>query len=289
MDVLTLGEKKYVKASVIARDLGYTADYVGQLCRGGKVDAKLFGRSWYVNKDSIGDHKNTRYRSTQAKSVQAVRIHLEEAIKTETPKRELGRSLFYTHSQLKASPRYIGDEAPLIPSGTKKGSLTVELADAASVKIASSDDKYSFNAPKLPVVKFKGSLSLHEFTEPEAEVPEGTTLFHPKEVKKLTSEKKTHNLAISTKHSKDSKKVEEANALEVTEIDTPTSAVLVYEEAKEQSSSYSWSIFASTVISCAIVIVLLGLEVHLSITSQQLTTRYVFGIEHLTATVYNAL
>ncbi len=289
MDVLTLGEKKYVKASVIARDLGYTADYVGQLCRGGKVDAKLFGRSWYVNKDSIGDHKSTRYRSTQAKSVQAVRTHLEEVAKTEIPKRELGRSFFYTHSQLKASPRYIADEAPLIPAGAKKGSITVGLADAATVKIASSDDTYSFNAPKLPVVKFKGPLPLHEFTEPEAEVPEGATLLHPKEVKKLTSEKKTPNLAISTKLSNHSKKVEEANTLEVVEVNTPTSAVLVYEEAKKQPSSYSWSIFVSTAISCAIVFMLLGLEAHLTITAQQLTTRYIFGIEHLTAAVYTAL
>ena len=72
MEVLTVNGKNYVKASAAARDLGYTADYVGQLCRSGKVDAILVGRSWYVCKDSIKGHKSTRYRSTQTKSKESI-------------------------------------------------------------------------------------------------------------------------------------------------------------------------------------------------------------------------
>ena len=41
MKELAIDGKKYVKASAIAKDLGYTSDYVGQLCRGGKIDAQL--------------------------------------------------------------------------------------------------------------------------------------------------------------------------------------------------------------------------------------------------------
>jgi len=41
-----------------AADLAeYTADYVGQLCRGGKIDATRVGRAWYVNESSLIAYK----------------------------------------------------------------------------------------------------------------------------------------------------------------------------------------------------------------------------------------
>lgn len=73
MERISTNGEIYVKASTIARELGYTADYVGQLCRGGKVDAQLIGRSWFVNERSIREHKQDRYRSTAAKSRQEIK------------------------------------------------------------------------------------------------------------------------------------------------------------------------------------------------------------------------
>ena len=78
MEVLNVGGKEYVKASVIARELGYTADYVGQLCRGRKVNAKLVGRSWYVDRDSMGLHKEGRYRGSQVKRRKALHEEVKE-------------------------------------------------------------------------------------------------------------------------------------------------------------------------------------------------------------------
>jgi hypothetical protein len=54
---LTLEGRKYVSSGRAARLYGYTKDYVGQLCRAGKLDAQLIGRSWYVSEDSIRKHK----------------------------------------------------------------------------------------------------------------------------------------------------------------------------------------------------------------------------------------
>ena len=56
-DSLTLEGRKYVSSGRAARLYGYTKDYVGQLCRSGKLDAQLIGRSWYVSEDSIRKHK----------------------------------------------------------------------------------------------------------------------------------------------------------------------------------------------------------------------------------------
>ncbi len=68
MNSISINNENYVKATDIARELGYTADYVGQLCRAGKVQAELVGRSWYVSEESIRAHKKNRYRSTKTAS-----------------------------------------------------------------------------------------------------------------------------------------------------------------------------------------------------------------------------
>ncbi len=69
MNHLVLDGVTYIKSSVAGRELGYTADYVGQLCRAKKVDAQLVGRSWYVSMDSLRAHKVNRYgKSTETTS-----------------------------------------------------------------------------------------------------------------------------------------------------------------------------------------------------------------------------
>ncbi len=40
--------KTYISVGRASKKLGYTADYLGQLCRAGKIDARMIGRTWYV-------------------------------------------------------------------------------------------------------------------------------------------------------------------------------------------------------------------------------------------------
>lgn len=68
MEVLVLDGKNYIKASKAAKELGYTSDYVGQLCRSGKVNAHLIGRSWYVDQEALGVHKNEKKRMSRVKA-----------------------------------------------------------------------------------------------------------------------------------------------------------------------------------------------------------------------------
>lgn len=49
----------YISSKRAAELVGYTKDYVGQLCRAGKLEARLVGRSWYVSEPSILQHKLT--------------------------------------------------------------------------------------------------------------------------------------------------------------------------------------------------------------------------------------
>lgn len=57
MDELVIEDKKYLSSKKAAKMTGYAKDYVGQLCREGKVEARLVGRNWYVLETSIMDHR----------------------------------------------------------------------------------------------------------------------------------------------------------------------------------------------------------------------------------------
>jgi hypothetical protein len=57
MDELVIEDKKYLSSKKAAKLTGYAKDYVGQLCREGKVEARLVGRNWYVLENSIMDHR----------------------------------------------------------------------------------------------------------------------------------------------------------------------------------------------------------------------------------------
>ncbi len=59
----------YVKATALAKKYRYTTDYIGQLCRSGKVDAKLIGRAWFVSEASLVSHKNDRYSAARSAEI----------------------------------------------------------------------------------------------------------------------------------------------------------------------------------------------------------------------------
>ena len=57
MEEILIEEKKYVSSKRAAQITGYAKDYVGQLCREGRVPARLVGRGWYVLESAIQDHR----------------------------------------------------------------------------------------------------------------------------------------------------------------------------------------------------------------------------------------
>ena len=57
MEELTIEDKKYVSSKRAAQMTGYAKDYIGQLCREGRVPARLVGRNWYVLEAAIQDHR----------------------------------------------------------------------------------------------------------------------------------------------------------------------------------------------------------------------------------------
>ncbi len=57
MEELTLDGELYVSTKRAAKLTGYAKDYVGQLCREGRIAARLVGRNWYVLESSLKTHR----------------------------------------------------------------------------------------------------------------------------------------------------------------------------------------------------------------------------------------
>ena len=182
MEVITFDGKEYVKASVLATRFRYTADYLGQLCRGKKVDARLVGRAWYINVDSLNTHKDTRYkplpkdestttipvRKTAPGPHYATRIDVEPILKKKTVSIYQAKPGGLTEVKVK----YESDEHALIPRVYKEAiskQIHVDPADAEMVHVKKDGKSiFNFKAEELPEVYLRGSLhveGLEEATE----------------------------------------------------------------------------------------------------------------------------
>jgi len=57
MNEVVIEDKKYISSKRAAEVTGYAKDYIGQLCREGRVPARLIGRNWYVLESALKDHR----------------------------------------------------------------------------------------------------------------------------------------------------------------------------------------------------------------------------------------
>ena len=185
METVVLDGVEYVKASVIAREFKYTSDYVGQLCRSRKIDARLVGRSWFVNPTSLRAHKKNKYQKSAAENTvqngdTAHKIKIERkqvgpVIKNKTMKSLYDASLNMRQSQTgekKLRVNYERDDEVLFPEITRKRtpaprSLPIVPAGSKRLHISANKTNISFVAGELPDVALSGSLSVVGLEEPD--------------------------------------------------------------------------------------------------------------------------
>ena len=106
MDEILVDGKKYIASKQAAKITGYAKDYVGQLCREGRVPARLVGRSWYVLESAIQDHRfgtPNRNDHEDIKSKKKIKANLQD----DTP--SSGETVGWE------SPRYEVVEEPALP------------------------------------------------------------------------------------------------------------------------------------------------------------------------------
>lgn len=130
MEVITIDGQKFVKASVAARQAGYTADYVGQLARAGSIPARLVGRTWYVDADVLRTHRVEKKRAARVKAREQVKQALAER-KKNTGEEEGWKS--------HAISKYERDQADLIPAVPERSVAVHPTADESTGKEVSAE------------------------------------------------------------------------------------------------------------------------------------------------------
>jgi hypothetical protein len=166
MQEVTFDGIAFTKASVLAKEFGYTADYLGQLCRGGKVQARLVGRTWYVSRDSLESHRTGLYKLQREKSRisqenqnESNNIKISRIDVAAVPTRTMAKN-FYEHAtaanlRLQSSAFYLDDDEPLIPP--LRQSVPVDLAEAEVLSVQSVTHKEVTMLPEaLPEVYMRG-------------------------------------------------------------------------------------------------------------------------------------
>ncbi len=146
MNSVEISGVRYVKASDAAKAVGYTADYVGQLARAGKIDAKQVGRAWYVRDGELVSYKKENIRSNKEKTRAEIHKHVN-ATETEEQTHHKIHSSIYTPPAVsefqkrltQTSVRYESDDRPLVPSPWKTLPKETSFSEAM-VDTNSADD-----------------------------------------------------------------------------------------------------------------------------------------------------
>jgi hypothetical protein len=205
MEYLEIKGKTYIKVSSAARETGYTADYIGQLCRARKIDSQLVGRTWYVLLDQVRDHRRSRGRSSKEKTKEQVRHHIHIAHTTHGPL----HAYRPTHKSTTAHTpiTYHNDEEALIPIVRKDSSLSDSL-ESTRLRVASSEhettipipESASDRADQVAVVEEDGVEKKYTKDQPAAPVWNGTIV-----VSALGDQKNMVSIPTASNHASEAK------------------------------------------------------------------------------------
>lgn len=108
MDELQISGKRFISSQRIAKENRYTADYIGQLIRGGKVAGQKVGRAWYVDAASFDAFLGREGQVQQVQQVQPEQPVQKEEAKEE--KKEIEPVLVV---QEKEAPAYVPLHLPV--------------------------------------------------------------------------------------------------------------------------------------------------------------------------------
>jgi hypothetical protein len=188
METLVLDGKTFVRASKAARDLGYTSDYVGQLCRSGQVSAHLVGRTWYVDQTELSGHRVEKKRMSRVKAREQAKKSIEEHARIRK-EREVD-------TQKVVSVRYEDDASDLIPHVRK---LAIEHEPVAPIHTPTKAEIIEEKAePQYEVqnvgekIVMSGKLKLIDLNEEnliDRETTHLTARINRKKISKTTEER----------------------------------------------------------------------------------------------------
>lgn len=162
-DALILEHKTYISARRAADITGYTSDYVGQLCRAGKIESKILGRTWFVLEESLLKHKEindqvkTNKKTAKKRKAFQAKEERREARESEfksllsssfgeTPNEEILKNNEQPKTYLF---KYEAEQAPFIPLINKKISEDEALKSGRKISVNFVPDTFAMNRSRL--------------------------------------------------------------------------------------------------------------------------------------------
>jgi hypothetical protein len=227
MEKVVIDGVEYVKASELAKEFKYTSDYLGQLCRAKKVDARLVGRSWFVNPDSLREHKQNKYSSTKGGSSSKSNPESEDIAPTinrvkPVLKNKTAKSTFRERLESDGVSRnlrvaYQADEQDLLPTMNRHETpapktIRVKQFNAKKVKVKGDKkrDYREFVPEELPEVALRGGVKVEALEESveEEESAQDSASDQTRERKVRIRPRKGTKIKLSRKQDNHKNKVE---------------------------------------------------------------------------------
>lgn len=252
MNTVTLDGVEYKKATEVAKQFGYTSDYLGQLCRAKKINARLVGRSWFVNVPSLEKHRSNKYQTigkstkkhTNEKEKEAVsnsnitsKQYLKRVLSPEPRIKKIQNQALSQSGGILGSARYEPDDGALLPkvkSSPKVTLLKVSVAESEQLPITSTAPSGETLVPgPIPDVALSGSVNVSAI--PEDDEPAGQ--------KKSTAKKEATQMTTSFKRDKFINKVKinksdtTKSSSKAAEINSDSSKTVVVSIKKPQKKS----------------------------------------------------
>ena len=132
---------EYISSSRAAEITKYSNDYIGQLCRKGKVSARMIGRTWFVDKQSLLKHQEEADISKHLNGKNLVLSGgISNAIKSApAPSAKSTVSTAVSNpsaklSELPAIGTYAADDGPFMPVIDKQPAVPVPPISPATVQ-----------------------------------------------------------------------------------------------------------------------------------------------------------
>lgn len=141
--LISFDGKDYISASRASELSGYNQDYIGQLARGSKIPSRQIGNRWYVDRQALLEHKESKDALLAAVQSEALGIHTKPTVESATI--EYGPSVenFYTYNE---------DKADLIPHTKDLGNDSFGTASDRAVSIRKMHQPAKANNYGHPVV-----------------------------------------------------------------------------------------------------------------------------------------
>jgi hypothetical protein len=135
MDELQISGKRFISSRRIARENGYTSDYIGQLIRGGKIVGQKVGRAWYVDAASfdayLGSEGATPVKEVAPSSAAETTIEAPISTSSVEPEPEVVEAPV---EQVAPAPKTEEKKIEITPEAK-----TESILNTAEIKIAASE------------------------------------------------------------------------------------------------------------------------------------------------------